>query len=188
MNSGAKEKVMVTVAKMVVTVLVSAILVTWYLSYHPHPLSNADFIFVMVSALLSVWVALLIWRIETSRKDKIVRRFVENFLDTETLQSVVDKKLEEKATIVDRAVQRSILFQKGGMKALGLSDDNDTTEESQALHFETLRRDIESDVKIVKDDFWMLYDLIGSVGICLKKFPIMRKSRSYKNYLPTKSA
>jgi|SRR3989344_7297058 len=115
---------------------------------------------------------------------KLARKFVENFLDIQSIQSMVDGQLQAKATAVEEAVQRSIRFQQGGMAALGLSYDDDS-EEQRARHFETLRHNVEGDVKTTKEVFWALYDL---AEICRSEFPIeVRTPRSYKNYLLTHS-
>lgn len=114
---------------------------------------------------------------------KLARKFVENFLDAETLQSAVDKKLEEKANLIEETVQGAIRLQRNGLAGFDLN--RFSNDDSIERDFETVRRRINDDVKVAKDVFWVLYDL---AEICANEFPVkVRTPRSYKNYLPTSS-
>lgn len=188
-NFGAQELDMVTRLKMFAPLVVNAVLVMWYLSDHPHPLSNSDSALLVVSALVSVWIAFLVWRVTFARIDEkqlaLVRKFVMHFLDSRNLQSIVDAELRARAVAVDQAVQKSILFQKGGMVAFGMGDTRDESEESLTHSFENLQHFVSEEVKTAKSDFWALYDLTESCG---SEFSItVRIPRSYKQYLPTSS-
>jgi hypothetical protein len=61
---------MKTVFKMLAVIFGSVALIVWYLDGHPRPLSRADSTLLIASAITSVWIAYLVWKID-SLKDEI---------------------------------------------------------------------------------------------------------------------
>lgn len=158
---------MKTVWKMLGIMAVGSGLIAWYLSYHPHPLSNADGIFLVAGSSILVWVAFLIWKIDCLQEDaKLFKTQATEAGDF--IQIFVDQKRVEE-TLSTMAVRLEESFKP--VWELQGSHPGDTSEIRAVLKSVDQR----------KERFWKAVHL-GH------QFFGVEPRKSYKGYIRAKSA
>lgn len=152
-----------TVVKMLTTVVVGAASVSWYLSFHPHPLSNADSIFLVVSSFVMLFFAIQIWQIDCLKED--VAEFKPQAIDAKDFISIFVSPKDVRITLSSMATALHKVFNQN----ISLQGE-DLDEQAREI------KAAQSAVKLHRDLFWRAVNLAHRfVGVELRK--------SYRDYL-----